>query len=364
MHNDGDLLLADRVEKAMLAEMAQMAARGQTRLPQQAELTGRHGVSIQTIRTVVARLKARHLIRSVKGKGMFLVPGERGTGNVIVLAENFSSPYSSTATALAGDLLLKQGFTPVMSSSRDLPARAKDALGILVIESSPEAEAFLVRGEIPFCGVNDVFDKPLEQPLRFQTVRCNSYRWGLLAAAAALAAGKRNLLLFSGPPTLGYERLKRQGCLDALRLHGLDATCVNAFTVPADADASHETFCKEVRTALKHGNGRTGIIDFDGQVLSQGSPLYEKLFQSLPDPAHAVAVRFSEMPKLVAAGTRVMVPLAPLIGRALEIVLGRTSPIALCETLDNFQASIKKEGQWRDFDPLSLLAPTGRAGTP
>lgn len=348
-NRDAELLLADRVEKYLLEEIGQMSGRGEMLLPQQQELAGRYGVSLRTIRTAVDRLKARNLIRSIKGKGMFIQPLARDSGNVLVVAENFTHPYTSMVAAIAGDQLLRQGLTPVMAGARELDKLADGARGMLVVESSRATEMFLGGTRLPYCGINDVFTGNLRQPVWHQTVRGNYYLAGYVATEILLAAGKEKIVFFGHSP----RQDQINGYRDAFLNRGMAYDAELVFFVPREKEPGVEEFCRLVHERIERriGEGDSmGFVDCSGSITYQEGNLFPVIMKGLFGPEDTVATGHVELEKPYLAGTKVLTAITPLVNRAIDLVLGRSEPYSVCETLDRLQVAVDENGRWRNCD--------------
>lgn len=108
-----------QLREALLGDVRDRGLRPGDRLPTEAELERRYGVSRSTIRQAMNELAAEGLVHRIQGKGTFL--GSPKIQHVPVLTS-----YS--------ELLRSQGYRPshrlLVSASRPAPAHVAEALGI------------------------------------------------------------------------------------------------------------------------------------------------------------------------------------------------------------------------------------------
>jgi hypothetical protein len=337
-HNYDGLMLADKVESDLCRKIKVMLDSGQYLLPQQQELADSYNVSLRTIRTVVNRLKDRKVIRSVKGRGMFALPEKESiSGNILLVGNDFSHPYTSLVTSMAGEHLLAIGLTPVMVRGKDIAAavKDKDVRGLLVIQDSPEIDAFLEYTHLPYCGINDALTGDLRQSIWRQTVRGNSYLAGYIATEILLSKNKRNIIIFGG----GFSQAHIEGYRDALRHNGITPEPDSCFILDFASKSEEEIrqLCSETREVIQRKvdiHEDMGFIDTTGSLVHGQGAVFNWMIEGVFDRERVVAIS-AEPEKNHMATTKVFVDTKPLIKRAVDIILGHSKPFSTCETHDN-----------------------------
>jgi len=118
----GDRLVTDRVERAIRGEIEEMRRQGRSMLPRQKELVRRYGTSLRSVREAMGRLQKARLIRSVRGKGTFLVDRPTTTRNVLLVCDSTHYPYQIMCISALTRLLKAGRATTNLVISHDLSA--------------------------------------------------------------------------------------------------------------------------------------------------------------------------------------------------------------------------------------------------
>lgn len=355
-----NILLADRVEQSMVEDIGRLIRNHESLLPQQQELAERYGVSLQTIRTVVDRLKERRMIRSVKGKGMFILPAAKETGNILVVTDRLEHPYTSMVVASVSNVLLQQNLTPVLADPTDLERSSADVRGVLLISDGPEAKNFLTRSKLPYCAINDVFDLSYEQSVHHQTVRNNNYLWCFALTEMLLLGGKDKVFFFTSMSELACGREKIRGYRDALRYYGKEYDERYVINVPRDNEPTVDEFCATTRALIEQESrrypGKVGFVDTSGTMTYPQSMFYHRIVENVVNVADVAVGDYMESPKAFMTKLMVVTSLNQIVGRAVDLIMGRSRPFSICETIDDLQVKVNEFGIWRQYDYREYIA--------
>ncbi len=347
-----DILLADKVEHLMMEEIAELRRRNDYQLPQQQELAERYGVSLRSIRTVVDRLKARRVIRSVKGKGMFVVSKTQTSNQMLLVANDLDHFYTSMAISCASAVLLERGLVPVVVTPDKVRQNARNMCGALIIHADSELESYLEQSQLPYCAINDAFLGIAAHPLRGQTVRCNSYLWSYVTTEVLILSGKRQLFLFNGDSVHeSWARDLVSGFSDAIHHYGLKLNPDFIIDTVEEPDERLKIFARarEIIKKTYQADGRTiGFVDGSGYSRPQ-SDFYHYVTENLCRPADVAVRMFEESHVTFVADTVVSISLSKIIERSVDLVLGQQQPFAICEQYDNFSVQRNEGGVWRKY---------------
>jgi DNA-binding LacI/PurR family transcriptional regulator len=212
---ESGMLLVDWVETELRNQVSHQRASQQTRMPQERDLARQMGVSLSTVRGAMARLREDSLIRSVQGRGTFIVPQEEKskTGQVLVLPRHVKYLYQHVGANTLDRVLREKGYVPNVFPATDPEVifeqvRSMDDL-VGVIALAVEHEDFLrtlTQGiDVPVVCVGDIIHSPRAIPVCDQVTNSNA-GVGYVAAEELIRKGHRDIMLLSSKNERVYTR--------------------------------------------------------------------------------------------------------------------------------------------------------------
>ncbi len=121
------MLLSDKVEKKLIKQIRERRQEGHLKLPDEHMLADEFGISRKTLRNALDRLKKRKIVRSIKGKGTFIVESTsltqiNPTTMVGMIAPNFKQPMETAIVEGVREYLSGCDLDLILWSSEANPA--------------------------------------------------------------------------------------------------------------------------------------------------------------------------------------------------------------------------------------------------
>jgi len=222
---DAELLVVDRVE----GELRKIITTSGARLPQERDLADQFGVRRQSVRHAIARLKKERLLRSVRGKGTFVVSKSPRVTTVHLITNATNTVYGLTFVGVISDVLREQGLLAHVISVNTLDQvahmglDASHSLGaILVGPFSRQAISDLVKSSsFPIVHVSDMEEKVRTPPV-CDTVLSDNAALGYQATEYLIRQGHRRIAMVGWGPFMVWDHELYRGLCDALRCHGIE----------------------------------------------------------------------------------------------------------------------------------------------
>ncbi len=276
------ILRTNRVERILRQEIGKLQGVEGAMLPRQEELVEKYGVSIRAVRDAIERLKRENLIRSIRGKGMYIVEGATKLRDVLLICDEKYFPYQIECMGVITSLLKERDYTAnlVMSRQPDqdwpkiLQKRSNACGAILLSRYSRPTVARLVRESlIPIVTISDL-DEPVRSPAVCDAVLPDDEALGYRAVEYLARRGHRKIAL------LGWELSRAagseiiQGYRNALTAFGLEFDPSHVMDLPVspvddkNPNATSPAQVEEVRRHfnrwVEQGNLPTALIHLSG----------------------------------------------------------------------------------------------------
>ena len=227
---DVELMVTDRVERALRRDIQTVWRRGGAVLPKQIELVRRYGASLRSVRDAMERLKRENLIRSVRGKGTFVLDASISLRDVLVVCDTYYHPYQVLCVGAITRTLKEREYTTSLVTTHDPAADWKGILGghrqacgaVLISRYSREAVAQLTAdGSIPIITVSDLAE-PVRGPALCDAVLPDTRAMGYRCVEHLVQRGHRRIALLGWELSRAGGREALEGYRDGLRAFGLD----------------------------------------------------------------------------------------------------------------------------------------------
>ena len=360
-------LLVDRVERELRARIKRMASAGETVLPMEKELATEYDVSVRTVRTALKDLKHERVLRSVPGKGTFIVPTTARKRLTLVLARGITHPVSAVATKTILDVLREHGAPATVSVVENgrsdwasLGFAPRDVGGVLALGGAMDP-AWLaeLRGDgVPVVVLGDFACATRQPPLCHQIIpdnRAASY----LATRHLLRAGHRRVLLACWGSETAWGRDLMRGYREALEEAGIPVDPAHVLALPSvhfDPTTAHYiedlgVIQEGVDRMLAGPDAPTAVVH-NSALQIQAQAMMRTYFHDRFDPASAVAVSYVE---LLESGYlngdeawAVAMPYRDLVSLALGLLEnGNANDAPALMTVDKYCLWRRTEGRWR-----------------
>ena len=235
-------LAVDQVERNLRSQLLALQASNESLLPHETKLADQHLVSRNTIRAALARLKQEGLIRSIPGKGTFIVPESERKRLTLVLRydeDPMQNPFGAMAVNTALSLLRERNQAGLMAVVRDgdedlshLGLSPKDIAAVLVL-GGPRAfwKAMSERIQMPMAVLAD-FHEPVRLPPFCPQFIPDQRAAAFLATQHLLSKGHRRISLMSWTEGGVWVRDLERGYREALEVAGVPFDDELVFTLP------------------------------------------------------------------------------------------------------------------------------------
>lgn len=222
-------LLVDRIAQALQSHVSRMMEAGETTLPKERELAEEYGISVRTVRKALKGLKDKRVLRSIPGKGTFIVPKSKRQHLTLVLTSKITHPFTAMATEIILDVLREKGIPAVVSVIENgktnwkiLGLSPQDVGGILVLAPSINKDVLksLQRDRVPIVVMGD-FNEAFRQPQICHQVRPDTHASCYLATRHLLQEGHRNILTVCWGGEMSWGKYLIAGYKNAIEEAGL-----------------------------------------------------------------------------------------------------------------------------------------------
>ncbi len=215
--NNGGLLV-DRVERGLRDRVARMTEAGELSLPKERDLAVEYNVSLKTVRTALEDLKREGVIRSIPGKGTFLVPEADRQRITLVFCRSITHPFAAVATQTILDVLRERGVPGAVSVVEEgradwssLGFAPGDVGCVLALAAGldPAWLAKLAEDGVPVVALGDFMSRLRTPPLCHQVIP-DSRASCFLATRHLLRTGHRRVMLacWGGEEAWGLDLLR------------------------------------------------------------------------------------------------------------------------------------------------------------
>lgn len=366
-------LLVDRVERQLQARLAGMAAAGESALPKELDLARDYGVSLKTIRGALSDLKRKGVLRSVPGKGSFVVPEHARQRLTLVLCRDITHPYAAVATQTVLKLMRERGLPATLSIVEEgrsdwsrLGFSPRDVGGILAFGAGldPVWLASLRRDGVPVAVLGDFISRTRQHATVHQVTpdnRAASY----LATRHLLQAGHRHVLHACwGGANISWGRELARGYREALEEAGIPfnpahqlSPPVVRFDLPGNLIQPLGSLQEELDHVLSGPEAPTAVVH-NASLQRQAQEMLHSYFHDRFDPAGAVvALSHTEV---LESGFRdgatmwsVAMPFRDVAELALRLLTDRgTDAAPMQATVNTYRLWRRDEGRWRPTETM------------
>jgi hypothetical protein len=363
-------LLVERVQRELRARVVRMVAAREMDLPKESELAREYGVSLKTVRTALEDLKRERVVRSVPGKGTFVVPEGERQRLTLVCCRGITHPFGAVATQTALDVLRERGMpavVAVVASGRadwaSLGLAPRDLGAVLSVGSGLEQAwtAELRREGVPVIVLGDRLRPMREAPTCIEVLP-DSRASSFMATRHLLRAGHRRVLLACwGGDDVAWGRDLVRGYREALEEAGVPFEPSHVLTPPSvkfDVAPATPHYIENlgalqgtVDRMLADPDAPTAVVH-NAALQLQAQEMIHSYFHDRFDPASTVALSCLE---ILEAGYRngsdawaVAMPYRDIVSLALDTLAkggAEAAPVRLF--IDKFQVWRRAGGHWR-----------------
>ncbi|MBN1554240.1 MAG: LacI family DNA-binding transcriptional regulator [Phycisphaerae bacterium] len=235
-------LLVDWMEDELRRQVTDLSKARTSKLPHERTLAKAHNVSIDTVRAALARLKKERLLKSIPGKGTFILPATQRTGQVLIVSVNPFHPYNVMAGGVISSVLQEQGYAPNMLM-RDNPVEElehlgplENLLGVMLIgaPSNEYIQAVMRHVDVPVVCIGDI-NQPVRPTAICDNVLTSNQGLGFAATEYLIHQGHTNIALGMWGLHSAFGRDHVFGYQQAMEKHNLpvhEEWCVEFPSVP------------------------------------------------------------------------------------------------------------------------------------
>jgi hypothetical protein len=360
--DDADLFVVDRVER----ELRSRLEGADKKLPHERDLAIEYGVSRRSVRDAIARLKKDRLLRSIPGKGTFILSETKKATTIHVMACSTVGLYNLTFLSVLSDLIRKRGFTshivtcasPVEEWKKISSSPAGSVGGILVGPfRRQEIAAMVENSDLPLVHVSEM-DEEYRTPPVCDTVLNDNTALAFRATEYLLRQGHRRIALIGwGNPRI-WDRECVRGYTEAFRLHGMEPDSDWHLRLPIQDrpdlyEASHTQVCRQIEGWFKREIAPTALIH-PGEDELQMRDSIQEYFGDLFAPDAVISMTFWEMLLAAYKGRSDVVGFCPRLrdlgGRALDLLVRpKNKKEPACREFHGKVFMVRREnGIWRE----------------
>lgn len=361
-------LAVDWIEDDLRARVRKMFAAGEVALPQELELAKEYGVSRMTVRAALASLKADQTIKSIPGKGTFVVPPSERQRPTLVLCDNLRHPFDAMAVDTAMQVLSEHGtvafMTPIHNgdggnAQLNLSSEEIGAALIIAGESRSIWQELIGKLEVPSVVLTD-FNETVRLPPFCHQVVPDQRAAVFMATRKLLEEGHRRIMLGAWVAENAWGRDAQRGYREALEDAGVELDEELIVPLPdacIDIEKGHYleglgAMRQRVDKQLAGTNPPTALVH-NSALETQLSEMLRLYFRDRFDPGVVIGTGFDE---LLASGYRgageswaVAMPFRRLVELALDLlarpVTPKSSPNRL--VVDAYCILKRQGGEWQ-----------------
>jgi DNA-binding LacI/PurR family transcriptional regulator len=342
---DRGMLLVDWVENELRDQISRQKEARKVRMPHERVLAKSLDVSLGTVRNAMARLRKDRLIRSVQGKGTFVVSAEKKSkaSQVLILAHNLHYLYQNMGGGFLSKALMEKGFTPSLFQAED-PApflehaeTIEELAGVITI-SIPYAEYLqkIVQGiNVPVVCVGDVIESVRSAPICDQVTNSNMGS-GYAATKQLIHKGHKDIMFIVEGARRSYNEEFLFGAQQALKDNHLpfhEEWCLDLIGISQEFPSANGSYSRPVESIHQQmdrllGNGGpiikpTGLVHNAASELQVREVIHEYLHDFII-PENIVAATYAECLPVSYTGTTPAVAicsrLEDIAHRAVELL--------------------------------------------
>jgi DNA-binding LacI/PurR family transcriptional regulator len=360
-----DLLLVDRMEKDLKQEIVLCQGKGTGLLPHLHALAAKYQVGLNTVRSAMDRLRNQKLIRSVRGKGTFILPARR-TGREIHLIASSTNLYMMMCVSVLIKVLKDQDLKPNVVISTDpmadweiIRGNSPDGRGIILLSAFPRTA---VERLVQTCGLPVVQIADLDETY-FGPAICDTVVMDIRASAYQatdylVRQGHRRVALVGWEFEKVWNQELHRGYTQALKANGIEP--VAEWVIDLEQDPGNPEnpamISPQVQTKIdrwfKEKNAPTAMV-LSGSPEARIKDILHLNFRDRFSQAATISITFWEMLHLSHTGLQdtaaVVVRYEDLARRALELLRQReerhTLPVR--ETQARSFLCLRRNGIWQ-----------------
>jgi DNA-binding LacI/PurR family transcriptional regulator len=365
MPEETDLLLVDRVEKDLKREIGLRRGKGAGRLPHLHELAAKYRVGLNTVRSAMDRLRDQKLIRSVRGKGSFILPSRR-VGREIHLIASSTNLYITMCISVLLKVLKDQDLKPNLVISADpmtdwetIRENSPEGRGIILLSAYQRTcvERLVQTSGLPVVQIADL-DETYFGPAICDTVVMDIRASAYLATETLIRQGHRKIGLVGWEFEKVWNQELHRGYVQALKANGIEPT--GEWTIDLERDPGNPEnpamISPQVQAKIdrwfKGKNAPTALV-LSGSPEARNKDILHLNFHDRFSQSATICVTFREMLPLAHPGLHdtaaVVVRYEDLARRALELLRQReerqTLPVR--ETQARSFLCVRRDGIWK-----------------
>ncbi len=226
-----EMLVTDRVERELRQEVKRLQGKSGAMLPSQSDIATHHRTSLRAVRDAMGRLKRDKLIRTIRGKGTFILEEPKKLNNVLLIANEPYYDFQNLCVRIFSKLLNKQHSSANLVFSQN-PAGEWDEIlqhrdnvcgAIVISKYSRDMLCYLARrSDIPIVCISDLAE-PHRGPAVCDTVLPRWWALGYRCVEYLVRQGHERIALHSWELNKSNGQEVLRGYYDALHAHGLDS---------------------------------------------------------------------------------------------------------------------------------------------
>lgn len=360
-----DLLLVDQVEKDLKQEIGLRQGKGTGRLPHLHELAAKYQVGLNTVRSAMDRLRDQKLIRSVRGKGSFILPSRRVEREIHLIASS-TNLYITMGISVLLKVLKDQDLKPNLVISGDpmtdwetIRENSPEGRGIILLSAYQRTavEKLVQTCGLPVVQIADL-DETYFGPAICDTVVMDIRTSAYLATETLVRQGHRKIALVGWEFEKVWNQELHRGYVQALKAGGIEPA--GEWTLDLERDPGNPQnpamISAQVQAKIdrwfKGKNSPTALV-LSGSPEARYKDIFHLNFRDQFPQAATICVTFREMLELAHTGLQdtaaVVVRYEDLARRALELLRQREErqTIPVRETQARSFLCLRRNGIWK-----------------
>jgi len=227
---DAELLVVDRVEQAIRREVIRLQCVKGAKLPEERVLGRRLQASRRSVREALKRLRRENLIRSIRGKGTFIIPAGTKARGVHLICGETHHPYAMMCVRVLSEELTRRRLSCNLVISNEpiwdwdfISANQPEANGVILVSQRSRGllETLCRKCAMPVVLVGDMDEEFRSPPVCDQVLR-NSFAMAYRATEYLIDRGHRRIALMVWDIRKVGSREMQSGYIEALQAHGID----------------------------------------------------------------------------------------------------------------------------------------------